>query len=333
MKIVSPMAYGNGAYILHKILEKNIPDYIVKEYSPYLTIAPFLLKTIPIPRKINLIHSTPDYACFFGSRKTLKIITFHNYVLDNWMKQYSSILQSIHYKTDLRFFTKRAIDQAHTLTAVSKYTANIVQQDLKINKPVKVIYNGIDTDLFTPSLGKKNHSETKINVLFSGNLTRRKGVQWLPAISKMLAKNIVIHATSGLKPTHKSIHNIETLGSIPYSDMPVLYNSMDILIMPTVREGFGLSVAEAMACGLPVVATNCSALPELIDHGKGGFLCNIGDKKAFAEKINILAESPRLRREMGEYNRAKIESEFTLKRMITEYQNLFESVLSSPKHR
>ena len=58
--------------------------------------------------------------------------------------------------------------------------------------------------------------------------------------------------------------------------MPERYGSMDILLMPSVREGFGLSIAEAMACGLPVVATNCSAIPELIDDGKGGFLCPPG---------------------------------------------------------
>jgi glycosyltransferase involved in cell wall biosynthesis len=103
---------------------------------------------------------------------------------------------------------------------------------------------------------------------------------------------------------------------------------MDILLMPTVREGFGLAIAEAMACGLPVVASNCSAIPELIDEGKGGFLCPVGDVDAFAEKINLLADSPILRREMGNYNRAKVEKMFTLDRMASEYQELFEKVLT-----
>jgi glycosyltransferase involved in cell wall biosynthesis len=110
--------------------------------------------------------------------------------------------------------------------------------------------------------------------------------------------------------------------------MPQIYQQADILLFPTVREGFGLAAAEAMACGLPVVATNCSSLPELIDNGKGGFLCPIGDVEAFAEKINFLAENPELRREMGEYNRAKVEKMFTLNRMVGEYQQLFEEVLS-----
>ena len=82
-----------------------------------------------------------------------------------------------------------------------------------------------------------------------------------------------------------------------------------------------------MACGLPVVASDCSSIPELVDPGKGGFLCPVGDVDAFAKKINILADSPRLRKEMGEYNRAKVEKMFTLERMVNEYKDLFEEVL------
>jgi glycosyltransferase involved in cell wall biosynthesis len=109
--------------------------------------------------------------------------------------------------------------------------------------------------------------------------------------------------------------------------MPKFYQQHDILIAPTVREGFGLAIAEAMACGLPVVASDCSAIPELIDDGMGGFLCPVGDVKAFADKINLLADSPKLRHEMGEYTRAKVEKMFTLDRMVKEYQDLFQEVL------
>jgi len=56
--------------------------------------------------------------------------------------------------------------------------------------------------------------------------------------------------------------------------------------------------------------------------------CPVGDVGAFTEKINLLADSPQLRHEMGEYNRSKVEKMFTLDRMVSEYRNLFEQVLS-----
>jgi len=83
-----------------------------------------------------------------------------------------------------------------------------------------------------------------------------------------------------------------------------------------------------MACGLSVVATNCSSLPELVDEGKGGFLCGLGDVDDFAAKINLLAENGGLRREMGDYNRTKLEQMFTLRRMVAEYEELFECVIA-----
>jgi L-malate glycosyltransferase len=329
MNLLSPMATGNGAYIIHQILGNKIPNYHICGYNPYWTLCPpalpFLCRRQGIP---DIIHTTPDYAGFFYRKSIPLVITFHNYVLDRWMRPYSSWLQRIHYTTDLKLFTRLALKKAHTITAVSQFTARLVQQDLKKTFPVRVIYNGVDTNKFTPA-STYDSSPKEIQVLFSGNLTRRKGAHWLPLIAKRLKKNIRICYTQGLrtKKAIPSITGLESVGSVPFKEMPALYRQMDILLMPSVREGFGLAVAEAMACGLPVVASNCSAIPELISEGKGGFLCPVGDVAAFAEKINILADSPRLRREIGEYNRAKVEKMFTLERMVKEYKDLFKEVL------
>ena len=326
-RIISPMPTGNGAYVLHKMIEAEIKNYRVHGYNPYLTLIPPLLAFIGRSKKPLAVHTTPDYAIFSYRKKIPTVLTFHNYVLDPWMRSYSSPLQRIHYATDLRLWSRMAVRRAHTITAVSNFTAGLAQKDLNIFHPIKVIYNGIDTAHFTPT--HSNTSRKGLRVFFSGNLTRRKGAHWLHAIGKRLTKNVVLYYTQGLR-TRKPLqaaHGLKAIGPIPFEEMADHYREMDILLLPTVREGFGLSVAEAMACGLPVVASNCSSIPELVDHGKGGFLCPVGDVDAFAERINILADSPRLRREMGEYNRAKAEKMFTLERMVNEYKNLFEEVL------
>lgn len=255
-------------------------------------------------------------------------MTFHNYVLDREIRDYGSWIQKLHYMVDLRLWTGLSIKMARALTAVSHFTAQLVREDMGIRKPVRIIYNGIDTKAFAPF--KKHPSQNNtIRVLFSGNPTRRKGFHWLPDIAKKLNKGIRIHYTLGFRKHHvpTEYKDLQNIGHVPHHAMSRVYNSSDILLMPTVREGFGLSVAEAMACGLPVVASDCSSIPELVDHGKGGFLCPVGDVAAFAEKINFLADSPRLRKEMGEYNRAKVERMFTVERMVREYKELFEEVL------
>ena len=322
------MSRGNGAYVLHKLLEQRLAGYHVIPYNPKLELFPFLLPFKCALRNADLIHTTPSYARFFHQKSRPMILTFHGYVMDRSTSQYSSLLQKIHHNTTLRFWTRLSIQKAFALTAVSHYTARIAKQDLKISMPIRVIHNGIDVNHFTPEAGSKP-AQKEIRVLFSGNLSRRKGVYWIPKIAELLNKNVRIYYTQGLRTRNKLrvCSELTSIGSVNYENMPIHYRKMDILLMPTVREGFGLAIAEAMACGLPVVASNCSAIPELIDEGKGGFLCPVGDVGKFAEKINLLAESPDLRQKMGEYNRTQAEKKFSLERMMADYKLLFEQAV------
>ena len=330
-QIISPMPFGNGAYIAHRLLDVYLPDYRVIAYNPRWTYFPLALPLIVPTRDADLIHTTPDHAVFFYRKSRPMVITFQNYVLDRAMKPYSNWYQNIHYATDLKLNTRIALQKSHTVTAVSKTTAKLVKNDLNLDQsfPIKVIYNGVDTNHFFPDSQKK-YDQTAIRVLFSGNLTTRKGAHWLSRIANYLHPKITIFYTQGLRSSKvlTDSPNLQSVGAVPFKEMPYKYQQMDILLMPSVREGFSLAVLEAMACGLPVVANNCTSLPEQIDDGKGGFLCPIGDVRSIAEKINFLAESPGLRREMGEYNRVKVEKMFTVEKMTAGYRELFEEVLA-----
>jgi glycosyltransferase involved in cell wall biosynthesis len=327
MKIISPMTTGNGAYVLHQFLASSIPNYSIQAYSPYLTLFPPLLLTKGKCSRSDIIHTTADYGSVFKNKHTHLVITFHNYVLDAYMRDFSSRLQSVYYKTCLRYFTKVSLKHACAVTAVSHFTAELVKKDLQYPGEVEVIHNGVNTEIFTPLAWPKNSNKT-IQVLFSGNLTRRKGADLLPLIADKLSSNIEILYTTGLRashalPDHPRLRNI---GSIPYEDMPKVYQAADILLFPTLREGFGLAAAEAMASGLPVVATDCSALPEIVIKNKGGYLCTPRAVDEFADAINTLADSPSLRKEMGQFNRDKIEQYFSLETMVGQYMNLFNRI-------
>ena len=246
------------------------------------------------------------------------------------MRPYSSILQNLHYRTNLRMFTTKSLKAANAVTAVSHFTAECIRKDLRFDRPIDIIYNGVDTSFFHPKSHEMN-TRKEVRVFFSGNLTRRKGAQWLPAIADKLAKHVRIYYTQGLRtrntlPRHD---RLKPVGPVSFEDMPSRYHQMDILLMPTVREGLSLAVMEAMSSGLPVVASDCSSLPEQIDHGKGGYLCPIGDTTEFARYINRLADSTDLRKRMGDYNRRKAQRLFTVERMLDGYKSLFERILTS----
>lgn len=327
MKIVSPMSTGNGAYVVHQALARGIQGYTLKGYNPYWTLLPPVLPFIVKCGEADIVHTTPDYGFFAKQKNIPLVITFHNFILDQFMMAYSSAAQQIHYKTDLRYFIRKSLAMASVVTSVSQFTADLAKNELGFGNEIKVIYNGVDEALFIP---KKKIGREKIRVLFSGNLIRRKGADLLSAIAERLDSGIEIVYTKGLRTKNSlsELPNLKSIGSIPFSQMPEVYQSADILLFPTVREGLPLAVIEAMACGLPVVATNCSSLPELIIEGKGGYLCKLGNVDEFAERINELASSLSLRCEMGEFNRAQVEERFTFRRMVDDYRNLFEQLLS-----
>lgn len=329
MKIYSPMPSGSGAYVVHKQLEKYIPEYTVCTYDPYLTVFPPSLFVLSNKIKANLIHTTPDYGIFFKKKNIPLVITFHGFVLDRFMRNCSTLVQYVHYQTDLRWLTIMSLRFASIVTAVSNFVADTVKNELNFTGTIRTIYNGIDTNLFVPA---KEIGSSVIKVVFVGNQRKAKGIDLLPRIAERLNNGIVIQYTSGLRGSrqHFDSSNIINIGSFKHDDMPLVYQQADILVFPTFREGFGLAAAEAMACGLPVVATNCSSLPELVVNGKGGYLCEVGDVAKFAERINTLAESSRLRREMGEYNRCRIEQYFNIDNMIRSYCDLFEEILDCP---
>jgi len=119
---------------------------------------------------------------------------------------------------------------------------------------------------------------------------------------------------------------MRVLGPVPHDEMPTLYSKIDILLMPTLREGFGLVVAEAMASGIPVVATRGSAIPELVEHEKGGLLADAGDVEQFADHLNRLAHDVITRKAMGAYNRIRAEANFNEETMVSRYAALFREL-------
>lgn len=325
VEIIAPIPRGCGAYISHRFLESQISGYHVVDYDPRWTLFPPMLPKLLQNIPADLIHTTPDHAIFFAKSDSPLIVTFRNYVLDPFMKDYSSMLQRVHYKTDLRLFTKLALKRAAVVTAVSEATAALVKSDLGYQRPIHVIPNGIDEKTFEPPTSRPDNKVIK--VLFSGNPTRRKGVHWLPAIAERVSKHVEIIVTGGLRAIKMDgAERLRYIGKIQPEQMPELYQSVDILLLPTVREGLSRAALEAMSAGLPVVTTSASSMPELIHHGKGGYLCDVGNTGDFAQAINSLAADRMLRKEMGDYNRARILEHFNARKMVKAYISLFEEM-------
>jgi glycosyltransferase involved in cell wall biosynthesis len=141
--------------------------------------------------------------------------------------------------------------------------------------------------------------------------------------------------TSGLRGADplRSLANTRHLGRLTRNALRQAYRDADLLVFPSRLEGFGYAAAEAMACGTPVVATNGSALPEVVSDGETGLLCPVDDLDAFEQAIRRLAGDPGLRRSMGIRGREIAVSRFSMQRMTDRYIALCERLLQGASHR
>lgn len=104
------------------------------------------------------------------------------------------------------------------------------------------------------------------------------------------------------------------LGAVPPGEALSLYAVMDVFAMPSLFEGFGLTAVEAMAAGLPVVASDVEGLNEVVEEGVTGYLCPAGDSSRLAERLLELLTNTDLAREMGEQGRRRAVAEFSQER-------------------
>ncbi len=204
---------------------------------------------------------------------------------------------------------------------------------------VIVIHNGIDPapiesakplDLELP--------QDAIAIGFSGRLERRKGLldlmeAWPRIAAEVQNAHLIITGRGPAEPRARELAGktprIHWLGY--RDDIGSVLRSLDIAVVPSHWEGFGLIAAEAMIAGLPVVAANASSLPEIVTDGVHGRLVPPGDPGALAETLIALARDRSLRETMGAEGRKHALEKFTADRMVDEFEEALAGVVRPRK--
>jgi glycosyltransferase involved in cell wall biosynthesis len=130
--------------------------------------------------------------------------------------------------------------------------------------------------------------------------------------------------------TNEEIHALHAEGAVEWlghqGDVAAIYGAADIAVLPSHREGLPKSLLEAMACGLPIVATDTSGCREVVADGVNGLLVPVRDARALADAILRLARDPALRARMGAAGRARVEREFAQEIVFRETEAIYEEV-------
>lgn len=193
---------------------------------------------------------------------------------------------------------------------------------------LRVIYNGVECSDYqarTPDLENRH----TLRLLFVGRFDRQKGFDLLwQAMSRIGDKPIRLTAVGGVvhaETPPPPLPNIEYVAWVPYKQLPKHFRAADVLVMPSRWESFGLVAAEAHSHGLPVIATNCCSIPEIVVDGETGRLVRKDDIDDLLAKIT---ESTKDRlHQMGQEGRQRYLRLFTAERMATAVSHLYEGLV------
>jgi glycosyltransferase involved in cell wall biosynthesis len=227
------------------------------------------------------------------------------------------------------------------------------------------IYNGVDINQFLPitkNLSPVIHRDYKL--LFISRISPEKGVHdlieafnivniqnpntqlfllgqkvslrkdFLVSISKdplindlsRFYKGDVYYRLLTQKINQNAINKVHFIGHVDHTEIPFYFRDSTILINPSIVEPFGISIVEAMASGVPVIATNVGGIPEIINHGSTGFLVPPASPEKLAASINSLLSDFYLRAKFGDASRKRVMGKFTWNNAAKNLNNVYNSL-------
>lgn len=292
----------------------------------------------------DVIHTSVEHGSLVRIPGRPLVLTAHHNVMDPAYQNYTGLLQKLFHHVLVHPRQERSLRVASAVICVSESTRRSYAASYPGSADkLQVVYHGIDTRRFVPGDGSRRSESRgqqeerprsrgrRFSILFVGHMTRRKGADLLPAIMDRLGPDYTLACVgqrNAAKRQTVTSSGAEIIVSQAVSDDELLrlYRECDLLLFPSRLEGFGYAVAEAMACGKPVVATRGSSMPELVDHERGGLLCEENNVAAFADAVRRICETPELPAAMGIHNRSAVESRFSMSVMIAKHRAIYEQV-------
>lgn len=277
------------------------------------------------------------------------VLHFHTqplaYLARNLMKQIPTVVsidrtiaQAAREKTDPMFrwtyapnlhLDKQVFDQAASIVSFSEAARRSVIEDFQIDdRKTKVIYPGVDLTKITMPDRASRDDQKPFNILFIGGDFDRKGgydllTVFLASFSHVAELHLV--TTANVTCSHPNVHihrNIEAYTP----EWLALYHQADVFVLPTYSEPFGWVFIEALAAGLPIIATDLNAIPEIVSHKETGFLIQPGDHAALTRYLRILLNHRHLCREMGMRGRQVAEQTFDVHKNFQLLESLFREI-------
>ncbi|MEA5594132.1 glycosyltransferase family 4 protein [Rivularia sp. UHCC 0363] len=253
------------------------------------------------------------------------------------------------YKSNDKFAIRRLINKfieqfrlsfADLIVTSSEYSKSEIVS-VGINPElVHVLSPGLDREKFQLSKDRKLNNQASKKILCVGNYVPRKGILYLiEAFSLIEKQGFTLHLVGNRKNNstyynqlNNAVKKLNLTDCVVFHDgadqenIKQLYASSDIFVLPSFQETFGIVFLEAMHYGLPIITTNVTAMPELVEEGKNGFLVPPADSQALAKAISKLIKNPDLIAKMGAAGRKKVANSYYWEQTCSKFASIVQNM-------
>jgi N-acetyl-alpha-D-glucosaminyl L-malate synthase BshA len=287
--------------------EVEVNDYYVFRYPPYDLALATKMAQVAKMQKLDLLHvhyAVPHAVCAFLAKQ----------MLNNDMKVVTTLhgtdITVLGQDESLKDLIRLGINESDAVTAVSMDLINETRKVLDITRDIDLTYNFVDKRVYYPRdvtdlRGDFATPDEKI-LMHISNFRPVKRVSDVVDIfakvsQKIPSKLLLVGEGPELPKIQSKIsemgldHKVRFLGK--QDEIAQVISLADLLLLPSEKESFGLVALEAMACGVPTIGSQAGGIPELIQHGKTGFLAPIGDTTAMADyAVQLLSDEDMIKR-------------------------------------
>jgi L-malate glycosyltransferase len=238
--------------------------------------------------------------------------------------------------------TKFSIEQSDGVTCISEYLRARTVEEFGVSNEIRVIHNFVNCDIYAPDPEKSEArryapSGDKLLIHVSNFRPVKRVLDCIRILAEarkqVPAHLLMVGDGPESSPAERLARDLGVDRHVTFlgkqNHVERLLRQAHVLLMPSELEGFGLAALEAMACGVPAVATNVGGVPELVTHGEDGYLEAVGDIAAQSAQVMALLSDARLHETMAKAARDTAVSRFCTDHIIPLYEKYYEDVLDS----
>lgn len=333
--ITSGLPYRlNGMYPNISYHQAEVKQYSVFQYAPYdIALAGKMAEVIK-REKLDLLHvhyAIPHAVCAVLARKIsgekVKIVT----------TLHGTDITVLGHDMSLKDAIRFGIERSDAVTAVSHSLTAQTYDLIRPEKEIIPIHNFVDVRTFRKVNGEKLKASLGIDpdekvIIHASNFRPVKRVPDVVRVFSLIekelpAKLILIGDGPEMSAVRHLVDNLGLSGKVlfpGYQDRPEQWYSIsDLMLLLSEKESFGLALLEALACGVPGIASNVGGMPEVIADGENGFICELGNIEEIAAKALRLLKDKRLHEKFSKQAVLAVHKRFRAELIVGQYENVY----------